>query len=280
MRGGIVKVLACICAILSLFIGAGVYATWRYVGDNPLDNEPTDVTVAVNEFQWPPEEILPDEEEDSEIGENHWLLVKALVYGLDENDKTIRDDTNRNAGLINENSTLNTMIYNRMTGRAWTTIPERDTLGSMAITQGGPLEEVFNAEEYYNLAFVIQFDYTVKTDWRGNKTYTINSFYIYTLSLDLLDKDPNNPAAWDGSPFDENKTLVKSDYWVRYKALGPVYRTLVERDENDDWAAVGTTKGWAVADYYDENQHDYNIHMSSRASINPDSWQSGDLPSD
>ena len=55
MGSGVMKRLAYVYATLSLFMGVGVYATWRYTGNDPLDDEPTDATVAFNEFQWPPE---------------------------------------------------------------------------------------------------------------------------------------------------------------------------------------------------------------------------------
>jgi len=98
MKGGgtVTKSIKRICTvgILVVFLlsTVGVYATWQYAGLPPDPREAL-LNILMNPFLYKPEEVLPDEKEDSKLGENHLSLIDAILntndYGLNETKKPI-----------------------------------------------------------------------------------------------------------------------------------------------------------------------------------------------
>ena len=70
----------------------GVFANWLYTFDF-VENKQTDVNLGVNAFEYAPEEVLPGDEEDTQIGHNHLELIEKILnevsYGLNATKKPI-----------------------------------------------------------------------------------------------------------------------------------------------------------------------------------------------
>lgn len=245
----LIKMCVLSLLIFALTIG-GAYATWVFYDGPP---SPADATAGftVNAFLWDTEEILPGGGEDGgevdEAGQNHVALVNQIINGK---------YGNTNVGLNNSGYVMDE-ISSRLKGKNYIIyeIPSRDTLGSMAATQGSNLEKYFQAKESKNLAFLVQV-----VDVNGNKKISGSEgdyFYIFTMSADLLGK---------------NGTAIEQGKWVY-----PVYRTRVEW-VNGVWDDVGSYgAGSAQLAYYEESQRDSNIHKTKIHSIEPDSWVAGDM---
>lgn len=89
------KILALILLVISIFSIGGVYATWRYSSSGPLPQS-TDVSVSLDTFDYPPEQILPGgDTETAPVGENHNELIRLILfednkgYGLNINDNVL-----------------------------------------------------------------------------------------------------------------------------------------------------------------------------------------------
>ena len=88
-----VKILTLISSFALLFSITGVYADWIYEDDPPLTQEiPSHMAV----FEYKPEEVLPDEDEDTEQGTNHLSLLEVIKtdpkLGLNINKKNNLED--------------------------------------------------------------------------------------------------------------------------------------------------------------------------------------------
>ena len=93
MKGGgtVTKSITRICTVgvlvVFLLSTAGVYATWQYAGLPPDPHEAL-LNILMNPFLYKPEEVLPDEKEDTKLGENHLSLIDAILntkdYGLNQ----------------------------------------------------------------------------------------------------------------------------------------------------------------------------------------------------
>ena len=91
----VVSLLSLIVSLL-LFVGVGgIYASWTYASSFVEDLN-TYVGVDLLEFEFAPEEILPDDEEADQAGENHVALINNVVdhitYGLNSTSKPIVND--------------------------------------------------------------------------------------------------------------------------------------------------------------------------------------------
>lgn len=169
---------------------------------------------------------------------NHESLVSAMLD----------DPTN---GLNNPDSYLNKQITSRHEG-SWI-IPSRDTLGSMAITQGNTLESMFGDSYATNekLAFLLQFFDTNNDD-------VIDYYYLFTTSVVL---GPN------GSP---SIAIGENIYQV--------YRTkIVYSTEDAKWVSEEILEGYATSAYYEESQLNISINRTKIPSFNPDTWTKGKL---
>lgn len=70
----------------------GVFASWTYPDKSP-DPQLSNMAVALSEFEFAPEEILPDDDVADQAGENHLTLIDNIVnhitYGLNATKKPI-----------------------------------------------------------------------------------------------------------------------------------------------------------------------------------------------
>lgn len=167
---------------------------------------------------------------------NHESLVEAMVD----------DPTN---GLNNPDSYLNEQIEKRNKG-TWL-IPSRDTLGSMAITQGNTLESMFGDSYATNekIAFIIKSMYT-------NSDKVADYFYLFTTSVNL----------------GENKNLNYPEGELIY----PIYRTKIVKDEDGKWVSEEIVEGYAPSACYDESQFT-DIHRSQIPAWDTNNWVEGKL---
>lgn len=176
---------------------------------------------------------------DENIGlSNHESLIDAML----------NDPTN---GLNTSNSYLNRQIASRNKGSLFT--PSRDTLGSMAVTQGNTLEDMFGDSYATNekIAFLLHFFDTNNDD-------VMDYYYLYTTSVAL---GPN------GSP---SIAIEQPIYQV--------YRTKIVYDnEEGEWVAEEIKEGYANSAYYEESQPNWNINRTKIPSFEPDSWTEGKL---
>ena len=91
MLGGF-RVIALLCAVLAILAVPSVHAYWQYSTIFPfVPGE--EMNARLNTFDYPPEEILPDDDISSSLGENHLLLVTEIIedsnYGLNATRKPI-----------------------------------------------------------------------------------------------------------------------------------------------------------------------------------------------
>lgn len=213
-----------LCLMIALLSVTGVYATWAYSVGSP-DAASSAIKVDVG---------LPDYEEE---GSSHVALLKQLVgsdYGLNNTD----------SGSTNGNYLLRQIEY-RQQGN-WLLFPSRDTLGSMAITQGGTLNNIFGTEAA-NLEFLIYF-----RDRDGN--FSTTEYFIFTWDKPLKDANGNQVT-----------TIGKTVY--------PIYRTRVSKNSSGVWEQHESVTGYATTAYYEESRWDAD--KSEILSIEPDSFQEG-----
>lgn len=205
-----------VIAIVLILSVVGVSATWEY---GLYEAEPVYTNFRLNVFPWAGSEILP---EDDEVGQNHRILIDRIING--------------EKGLNTSDSYLNEQIEYRKK-RILFVKASRDTIGSMAITQGDELNKLFDLETS-GLDFLIRF---VDDD----------EYEIYTTGVYLGEN--GNPA----TPLDQR--------------IFPIYKTRVLRMDGvwvPDWTKVGS----AESAYYEESQLDYAIHKSKIPSFDPESW--------
>ncbi len=174
---------------------------------------------------------------DDNIGTaNHESLIEAMI----------NDPTN---GLNNPDSYLNKQITSRNKGSLL--IPSRDTLGSMAITQGNTLESMFGDSYAANekLEFLIQSKFT-------NSDKVADYYYLFTTSVNLgTNRNLNYPIG---------------------EIIYPIYRTeIVYNNEDGCWEALEMVEGYATSAYYEESQPSWSVHTSQIPSFDPDTWQEG-----
>ncbi|MBO5851244.1 MAG: hypothetical protein J6R29_02800, partial [Clostridia bacterium] len=173
----------------------------------------------LGEFTWTGSDELPDTVE----GEDHAWLILNLVDGTNASGQEV--------GLNNPNSELNSYIEDRLDGGwGW----ERDYFGSMAVTGGNNVENIFGTKAT-GVSFLIE----VVSDLE---------YYIYTTSVYLGERGEIN--FWGTS----NKTPGKPSVPIG-EYIYAVYKTkLTRRNTSSDWEIIETKKGKAKSDWYDENR--------------------------
>ena len=67
-----------IISIAAMLVFPTVYAYWQY-SHVPAYVEPQNVSSHVNEFYYPPEEIVPGDNNATSLGENHLLLITEII---------------------------------------------------------------------------------------------------------------------------------------------------------------------------------------------------------
>lgn len=214
----ILTLIFCISFIFSI---GNLYATWYYAKGSVLE-----VSKLLNLliFPWEGSELLP---EDDELGANHKTLIDTIING-------------EGIGLNTSSSYLNSQIKKRQNGSILT--PSRDTLGSMAVSQGDELNTLFSLQSH-NLDFLIKF-------------VSSTEYHIYTTAVDLGTKGTlygNN-----GSP-----TTPIGEY------ISPIYRTVVIKTDGF-WAATETALGKAKSAWYEESR--LNSSATQIPSFDPDTW--------
>lgn len=232
------KVLLTVLAFVSILTSVGVYATWQYTISPPSDVS-HEIPLTMKEYSWEGTEDLPGEEE-GDLGLNHHWLIQNLVSGTDASGTEI--------GLNNPNSQLNQYIDDRLDGGwGWS----RDYFGSMAVTGGSYMQQLFGTEAE-NLSFLVR----VVSD---------KEYYIYTTSIDLGERGEPN---WIGtSNKEKGKPNIPIGEWVY-----PVFRTKLTRtNANEDWTIVLTERGRAKSDWYDENRS--NANVTQIPSFDPATWE-------
>ena len=96
--------------ILSFALVPGVFATWNYSSFGPEEKENL-FSVSLNEFYYKPEEILPGDDEATDLHENHYNLLTNIVdhvsYGLNATSKPIvRMMLEDGAGVVYSNQNV------------------------------------------------------------------------------------------------------------------------------------------------------------------------------
>ncbi len=208
-------VLLCLLFLISI---PGAFSTWIFA-EMPLNGHGDGILLGMDIFHWQGSEVLPDEEEEGE-GHAHAVLINNLI----------NHETN---GLNNPDSYLNEQIAVRLDKHGG-----HDTLGSMAITQGEALTELFDLNTQ-NVTFLIH----MKSD---------TLYYIFTTSLDLGEK--RKPTYKIGS------------------TISPIYRTTVVK-QNGKWVATKTEEGSAKSAYYEETQPSIFENISRIPSFDPTTWK-------
>ena len=229
----VIKSLTLVMAIVLILSVVGVYSTWEYARGSVL---PKSVELKISALPWTGADILPEEDQ---IGQNHRALIDAIING-------------EGIGLNTSGSYLNKEIRERQDGggtifNRWT----RDTLGSMAVTQGDELNELFSLSSA-NLNFLIHF-------------VSDNEYEIFTTGVDLGERGTIN--IWGNNSSAGKPTVPIGEY------IYPIYKTTVIKTSGV-WAATETKLGSAKSDWYDESRS--NANATQIPSFDPDSWVEGD----
>ena len=98
-----IKYAVLIFSMVTMLAVPGVYAYWQY-SHVPAYVEPQNVSSHVNEFYYPPEEIVPGDNNATSLGENHLLLITEIIeennYGLNATKKPIIHNYLENPGDV------------------------------------------------------------------------------------------------------------------------------------------------------------------------------------
>lgn len=229
----LIKSLTLAVALVLILSVTGVYSAWKYAvgGVNDIHYD-----LKLDVFPWIGAEVLPEEDE---IGQNHRTLIEAIING-------------DGIGLNTSKSYLNGEIKDRRDGGlGWS--GGRDTLGSMAVSQGSELNELFSLSSV-NLDFLLRF---------VDDTH----YEIYTTGVYLGEKGELNwlqtRRTKDGKP-----TVPIGEY------IYPIYKTTVVKT-NGVWEAVETQEGSAKSAWYEESRS--NANLTQIPSFDPDTWKEGNL---
>ena len=212
----------------------GTLATWAFAGGGVIGTSAS-LAPVLGVFNWDGSEVLPDDV----VGEDHIWLITNLVAGENASGEEI--------GLNNPDSPLNDYIDDRLDGGLG--YSGRDYFGSMAVTGGRDMEELFGADAI-NLTFMV---YVVSN----------TEYYIFTTGVDLGERGEPN---WLGT---SNKTPGRPTHPLG-TYISPIYRTKLTRPtKNADWEIVETQKGKALSCWYDENRRN---NITQIPSFDPTSW--------
>ena len=99
----IAKYAILIISIAAMLAFPTVYAYWQY-SHAPVYVEPQGVSTHMNEFYYPPAEIVPGDDNATSLGENHLLLITEIIeetdYGLNATKKPIIHNYLENPGDV------------------------------------------------------------------------------------------------------------------------------------------------------------------------------------
>ena len=167
-----VKAVSVVIMVVLMMAAAvpGVFAVWRYsllVPDDADQSMGSEISI----FEYPPEEIVPDDEEASQLGQNHWDLIQKILweasYGL--------------------NATKEPIIHNRLNQVG-------DVLYCSETVQGGNLKHLMidSLSSASALYFVIE--YVSDTEYN---TYTFLNYDMISNSI--------------GTEIEVYKTIMRKD---------------------------------------------------------------------
>lgn len=165
-------------------------------------------------------------------GENHRELIKSILDGK----VTDADGNTVEIGLNNPDSYISKEIASRSGGGSWWATS--DTLGSMDYWEREDINNYFNLDTT-NLSFVLYFPEDA-----------VDTYYLFTTSVVLGEQNAPNIPIGD--------------------KVYPVYRTVLEYNENGEWEATETKTGYALSAYYD-NRITGSL-LVKYPSIDPSSW--------
>lgn len=228
--------LAFLLVIISIAVIPGVFATWKYSTYGPQEKEMT-LALTMSEFKWDGSENLPDAVE----GENHAWLISNMVYG-------------EGVGLNDPDSVLNDRIKDRV-NKSYAP----DYFGSMAVTGGDEIQEIFDTKTE-GLSFIVH----AESD---------TVYYIYTTSVDLGQRGSGNTFG-NKEP---GKPNIPIEEWIY-----PVYQTkLVRANKNADFEVIETKRGRAKSAWYKETQIVANTRSQIPAfDIENGNWQEIEMGKD
>ncbi|MBR5129457.1 MAG: hypothetical protein IKU67_05335 [Firmicutes bacterium] len=137
--------------LLTVFITVpSVFATWYYAVNLPQRQE-VDVSVTLEPFVYPPEQVLP---QDPLHDENHLAAINSILYS--------------SKGGLNSNGNKKTLLPQNL--RSYDNV-----LFSRQNIQGGNLKNIFDTETSENIYFVIH-------------RFSDNEIMVYTMSKPLVDE--------------------------------------------------------------------------------------------
>lgn len=220
------KTLGLLVALAMLLSITGVFATWQFT-EPRVDPVYVDFKMQMYMYNWEGSEELPDN-----TGEDHHWLIENLVYG-------------EGIGLSTPKSELNDLINERLDGGVgW----KRDYFGSMAMTGGDEMEELFGTKAE-GLSFLIHVISTYE-------------YHIYTTNVYLgergssvlgINTKKGNPA----TPIGEY--------------ISPIYKTVITRESTvAQWEIISSKEGKAKSDWYDENRR--NANATEIPAFDPTTW--------
>ena len=225
----ILRFTALILMLISIASVGTVSALWQYAQGGV---ESKTLSFNLNCFPWDGSDLLP---EDSEEGLNHKALIENMVNASEN-------------GLNAGDSFLNDAISDRLDGSFL--VPKRDTLGSMAVTQGSELEDLFDLNTN-GISFLIHM-------------VSDNEYHIYTTSVYLGERgEINSLTGKNKKP--GNPTTPIGEY------ISPIYKTVVEYKDGK-WSVVSTRVGKAKSAWSDESRRDASKNGTQIPSFDPNSW--------
>ncbi len=228
----LVRSITLLMALILLLSVVGVYGTWKYA-DKPVLTVESELKFDF--LLWTGSDILPEEDQ---VGQNHLALIEAIING-------------EGIGLNTSGSYLNEEIKDRKS--RWQLGGARDTLGSVAVTQGEDLNELFSLKTQ-NLHFLIHFPNQNNTNYE-----------IYTTAVDFGERGTINFWGNNDEPGKPNIPIGEYIY--------PIYQTIVVK-ENGVWVAKETNLGSAKSAWYEESRS--NANATQIPSFDPDTWVEGE----
>ena len=196
-----------------------------------------DLDINVTMFAWQGSEDLPDDV----YGENHRALIQKILDGT-------ATDSNGNAiaiGLNNPDSYISNEIIDRTEGSWFAT---SDTLGSMDVYEASSIANYFETETT-GLTFLLYFP-----DGQDGP------IYLYTTNVEL------GQSSYFSNP---NFNIPQG------QKVYPVYRTILQKNDQGRWIATESKEGYALSALYDNRI--FGSGVAKCPSIDPTSWTEAQL---
>ena len=209
------------------------------------------VSISSVSAAWHYNSLAPNEYSNSYKLGIVWPTMSTKAESLA--DSIVNDATN---GLNNSNSYLNDQIEYRCSTSGGGT---RDTIGSMAVTQGDGLDDDFALTEN-GVDFLLQF-----VD--ENSDGTIDFYYLFITEVDLGER---GERYWWGTLKTEGKPTTPIGEYIY-----PIFRFKVTKNSNGEWVAGPEEVGSAISAWYEESRSD--MDYTQIPSFDPDTWVAGKM---